>query len=417
MREGLVSRSLDVMDDTDTTFSSGRALPPTAIVWDSELLAYNFGPHHPMAPSRLASTAHLAQSLGIFDRSNVSVVKPDVASDSELQRIHDADYIEAVRRASELGEVNLERGLGTEDDPIFEGMHEASARLVSGSLLAADRIISGTALHAVNFAGGMHHAHSGSASGFCIYNDAAAAVQRLLDAGVSKVAYIDVDAHHGDGTQDLFYNDPRVLTVSLHESGNTLFPGTGFADDLGGADALGTAVNIALPAYTADQGWLRAFHSVVPQIVRAFGPEVIVSQHGCDSHARDDLTHLNTSIEAQREVALSISGLARSQCGGRWIATGGGGYAVADVVPKVFTHLLGISSGTPISTRAEVPEQWREAVRARVGRDVPGLMGDDVELWWRSWEAGYNPSDALDQSILATRKEIFPLYGLDPWFD
>lgn len=381
------------------------------------MTAYDFGAGHPMAPARLTLTAELAEQLGLFEPSSVRLAEAFVASDAELTTVHDADYVAAVRSVSENPRPMPERGLGTEDDPAFAGMHEASARLVGGSLRAVDAIIDGSAQRGVNFSGGMHHAGRGKASGFCIYNDAAAAVQRLLDSGVRKVAYLDVDAHHGDGTQDIFYDDPRVLTVSLHETGLSLFPGTGFADETGGPAAPGTAVNIGLPAYTGDGGWLRAFHAVVPQITRAFGPEVIVSQHGCDSHRADPLTHLDTSVDAQREAALSIGVLAQELCEGRWLATGGGGYSVTDVVPRVWAHLIAIVSGKPVPVRTEVPAQWRQRVLATFGAEAPVLMGDDVDLWWRSWEVGYNPADAVDRAIMATRKEIFPLYGLDPWFD
>jgi acetoin utilization protein AcuC len=309
------------------------------------------------------------------------------------------------------------RGLGTEDDPAFAGMHEAAARLAGGSLLAASRVLDGSALHAVNFGGGMHHASRERASGFCIYNDAALAVQKLLDGGVGKVAYVDVDAHHGDGTESIFWDDPRVLTISLHESGLTLFPGTGFANEIGGPKAEGTAVNIALPSGTGDAGWLRAFHAVVPQLVGAFQPEVIVSQHGCDSHRTDPLTHLNLSVDGQREAASAVGNLAARYSNNRWIATGGGGYNVLHVVPRSWSHLIAIAAGRPVPLRTPVPEDWRTYVEDKFGAAAPGLMSDDVELWWRSWEVGFDPNDAVDRSVMATRKAVFPLHGLDPWFD
>lgn len=387
------------------------------MVWDSSLTAYDFGPGHPMAPARLALTADLSEQLGLFGRGSVRVEEPFVASDAELATVHAPEFIAAVRSVSDDPKPMPEWGLGTTDDPAFAGMHEASARLVGGSLRAVEAIIDGSAQRGVNFSGGMHHASRDRASGFCIYNDTAAAVQRLLDSGVRKVAYLDIDAHHGDGTESIFYNDPRVLTVSLHETGLSLFPGTGFANETGGPEALGSAVNIALPAHTGDGGWLRAFHAVVPQITRAFGPEVIVSQHGCDSHLDDPLTNLGTSVDAQREAALSIGLLADELCEGRWLATGGGGYNVTGVVPRVWSHLIAIVSGKPVPVRTEVPELWRQRVLAEFGVEAPRLMGDDVELWWRSWQVGYNPADAADRAIMATRKEIFPLYGLDPWFD
>jgi len=382
------------------------------------MTAYDFGPGHPMAPQRLELTARLADSLGLFELPHVLLRAPEVASDVELQRVHSADYVAAVRRASEDPRASdPERGLGTDDDPAFAGMHEAGARLAAASLLCAEAVLSGEAVRAVNFGGGLHHASRERASGFCIYNDAALAVQRLLDGGVAKIAYIDVDAHHGDGTQNIFWDDPRVLTISLHESGLTLFPGTGFANEIGGPHALGSAVNVALPAHTGDAGWLRAFHAVVPQLVGAFEPEVIVSQHGCDSHANDPLTNLNLSVDGQREAATAVAGLAARYCGNRWIATGGGGYDITGVVPRTWSHLIGIVAQNPIPLTARVPEDWLEYVREKFGRNAPERMGDDVDIWWRSWEVGYDPGDAVDRSIIATRKEIFPLHGLDPWFD
>jgi len=382
------------------------------------MTAYNFGPTHPMSPARLELTSMLAEQLGVFARPGVTLLGARVATDDELAAVHSRDYIAAVRRVgADPGHSEPERGLGTEDDPGFLGMHEASARLAGGSLLAADAVISGTTPRAVNFAGGMHHASREKASGFCIYNDAALAVMRLLDSGVERVAYIDIDAHHGDGTQNIFWDDPRVLTISLHESGLTLFPGTGFANEIGGPNATGTAVNVALPAHTGDAGWLRAFHAVVPPLVRAFAPEIIVSQHGCDSHRDDELTHLLTSVDAQREAALSIARLAAQLCDDKWIAVGGGGYNIVSVVPRVWTHLMAIVAGRPLPLRTAVPEPWREYVAQRYGAVAPLLMGEDADTWWRSWEVGYNPGDAVDRSIMATRKEIFPLYGLDPWFD
>jgi acetoin utilization protein AcuC len=395
-----------------------KPAPPTTVVWGSDMTAYNFGPGHPMAPERMDLTARLARSLGLFDLEHLVVAAPEVATDAELESVHSADFVAAVRRVSEDPYATDElRGLGTEDDPAFAGMHEAAARLAGGSLLAASRILDGSALHAVNFGGGMHHAARDKASGFCIYNDAALAVQKLLDGGIRKVAYIDVDAHHGDGTESIFWDDPRVLTLSLHESGLTLFPGTGFANEIGGPNAEGSAVNIALPSGTGDAGWLRAFHAVVPQLVAAFEPEVIVSQHGCDSHRTDPLTHLNLSVDGQREAATAVGNLAARYCGNRWIATGGGGYNVLHVVPRSWSHLIAIAAGRPVPLRTAVPEDWRRYVEEKFGAATPGLMGDDVELWWRSWEVGFDPNDAVDRTVMATRKAVFPLHGLDPWFD
>jgi acetoin utilization protein AcuC len=406
------------------TFLPGldQTAPPTTVVWAPAMTAYNFGHSHPMAPERMELTAKLAGSLGLLDLDHVTVAAPDVAADAELCAVHSPEFVAAVRRVSENPDIpDHARGLGTEDDPAFAGMHEASARLAGGSLLAAAAILDGSAVRAVNFGGGMHHASRDRASGFCIYNDAALAVQRLLDGGVQRVAYVDVDAHHGDGTQSIFWDDPRVLTISLHESGLTLFPGTGFANEIGGPNAQGSAVNVALPAGTADAGWLRAFHAVVPQLIGAFEPEVIVSQHGCDSHRLDPLAHLNISVDGQREAATAIGNLAARYCENRWISTGGGGYNVVSVVPRAWSHLIAIAAGRPVPLRTPVPEEWRRYVNdkygAKFGVEPPEAMGDDVDLWWRSWEVGFDPNDEVDRTIMATRKEVFPLHGLDPWFD
>ena len=227
-------------------------------------------------------------------------------------------------------------------------MHEVSALIAGASVEAARRVWTGQTQRAVNIAGGLHHAMPGCASGFCIYNDPALAIQWMLDHGAERVAYVDVDAHHGDGVQAIFYDDPRVLTVSIHEGPQTLFPGTGYASETGGPGAEGSAVNVALPPGTSDAGWLRAFHAVVPQVLRAFGPEILLSQHGCDSHMDDPLTNLMLSIDGQRASYLALEQLAEELTGGRWIITGGGGYSLTSVVPRIWTHLLAIVAGAPL---------------------------------------------------------------------
>lgn len=264
-----------------STTSTPPAPTPAAVVWDSSLLRYRFSAEHPMAPLRLDLTHRLVEAFGLLDAPHVRIVEPPVATDEQLALVHDPEYVAAVRRAAATSSAEDGRfGLGTEDCPVFPDLHESAARIAGGSLVAAEAIWSGEVDRAVNFAGGMHHAARSSASGFCIYNDCAVAIQRLLDLGAERVAYVDVDAHHGDGTQSVFYDDPRVLTISLHETGISLFPGTGFANEIGGSAAQGTAVNVALPPRTGDAGFLRAAHAVVPPLLEAFAPDVLVSQHG-----------------------------------------------------------------------------------------------------------------------------------------
>ena len=230
----------------------------------------------------------------------------------------------AVRRSgADPTVLDARRGLGSEDNPTFEGMHEAAAHVVGASVEAARRVWTGEVDHAANIAGGLHHAMPDRASGFCIYNDVAVAIRWLLDNGAERVAYVDVDVHHGDGVEKVFYDDPRVLTISLHETGQMLFPGTGFPDETGGPGAEGSAANVALPPGTADAGWLRAFHAVVPPLVREFAPDVLVTQHGCDSHIEDPLAHLLLSVDGQRSSYLALHDLAHEVCDGKWLATGG----------------------------------------------------------------------------------------------
>src|SRR3954447_16379444 len=361
------------------------------VVWDDELLRYDPGEGHPMRPVRLAVTMALAKELGVLDRDPVTLIPAEVVAPDLLTRVHTEDYVAAVRRA-----VPSERyGLGTMDDPVWDGMHEASARVAGASVAAAQAIRSGRALHAVNIAGGLHHAHRSRAAGFCVYNDPAIAIRALLDDGVRRIAYVDVDAHHGDGVQEAFYDDDRVLTISLHQSGTTLFPGTGFPTELGNGDAEGTSVNVALPGFTGDAGWLRAFSGVVPVLLRAFEPEILVTQCGCDSHRVDPLTDLQLTVDGQRASYLALHDLAHEICDGRWLALGGGGYALADAVPRAWSHLLAVASGEPLDPSASTPQPWRRSVRDLFGVLGPERMTDrdGKEPSYEPWDAGVGDSD------------------------
>ncbi|SDC80574.1 acetoin utilization protein AcuC [Streptomyces prasinopilosus] len=389
---------------------SGR----TQLMWDEAVTGYDFGRDHPMDPVRLVLTRSLVGALGL-DRE-VTVVAAKTAGESTLRLVHREDYIDAVRAASaDPASADQSYGLGTTDDPAFAGMHEASALIAGQSVGAAEALWRGEALHAVNFAGGLHHAMPGAASGFCVYNDAALAIARLLELGAERVAYVDVDVHHGDGVQAAFWEDPRVLTVSLHEHPRTLFPQTGWPEETGADGARGGAVNVALPAGTGDGGWLRAFHAVVPELLADFRPQVLVTQHGADTHFEDPLAHLAVSLDAQRAVQVACHDLAHEYADGRWLALGGGGYAVAEVVPRSWTHLVGIAAGKPVDPATMIPEGWRQEVYARTRQLGPVRMTDGRRpVSWASWEDGYDPADRLDQAVLATRRAAFPLRGLLP---
>jgi acetoin utilization protein AcuC len=371
------------------------------LVFSEDLTKYDFGPEHPMAPGRVTHTIALARALGVLDR--LTVVPPPPIDIELLQTVHSADYIEAVQRC----EPDTAYGLGTTDNPIFPGMHEVAGLVAMATTEAARQVWTNDVGRASNISGGLHHAMPSRTSGFCVYNDVAIAIRWLLDHGCERIGYVDVDVHHGDGVQAIFYDDPRVMTVSLHETPVFLFPGTGFPYETG---AVGTAVNIALPPGTTDAGWLRAFDAVVPHVLRAHQPQVLISQHGCDSHRHDPLADLDLSLDGQRASYLAVAGLADELCEGRWISTGGGGYAVVHVVPRAWTHLLGIVSGEPIPPQTPVPEVWR----AEMGDGAPRTMTDGVDVSFEPFEDGYTPASRLDQAIMATRRAVFPELGLDP---
>jgi acetoin utilization protein AcuC len=389
------------------------------IVWDEQLTAYDHGEGHPLRPVRLELTMGLARRLGVLDRPGITFRSPEMASDELLGLVHDPLYVGYVRRVQPGQLVNAAGrhfGFGSADNPIFARMHEASALVSGASVTAAAAVWEGRAQRAVNLAGGLHHAMRDHASGFCVYDDPAVAIAWLLGAGAERVAYVDVDVHHGDGVQAAFYGDPRVLTISLHESGRTLFPGTGFASEIGSGDGAGYAVNVALPAGTGDAGWLRAFEAVVPPLLSAFKPQVLVTQHGCDTHWLDPLAHLNCTVDGQRTAYRRLAELAASCAGGKWVAVGGGGYEVGQVVPRAWTHLLAELTGEPVD--GSTPEDWQQEVTRRVGGPAPANLTDREPAGIapiaaaEPWEG--STGTALDESIDATRRAVFGFHGLTP---
>jgi acetoin utilization protein AcuC len=384
----------------------------TLVVWDDALLSYDLG-DHPLNPVRVELTMALAHELGVLSRAGVEVVRPRPIEEATLLRVHSPQYLAAVRAAPQ-DPFFQGYGLNTPDNPVFDGMHEASTLVASATVTAAEAVWRGDVRRAVNVAGGLHHAMPELASGFCVYNDPAIAIARLLDLGAERVAYVDVDVHHGDGVQEIFYQDPRVLTVSLHETPLALFPGTGFPHETGGRGAEGSAVNVALPPGCGDAGWLRAFHAVVPGVLRAFRPQLLFTQCGVDTHRLDPLADLRLSVDGQRASQLALRALADELCDGRWVATGGGGYALVECVPRAWTHLLATASGPALDPATPTPAGWRALAADRCpGREVPLRMTDDADAGYTPWDPGAD-ADAVDRAILATRKAVYPLLGLDP---
>jgi acetoin utilization protein AcuC len=350
------------------------------VIYGPRSLDYDFGSLHPLTPRRFGPGIDLLQAAGAerFD-------EPEPATDEQLRRLHASAYIAAVKDFSADPGLPSTMGIGPGDCPAFRGMHDASAAVAGGSLAAVEAILRGEALHAFHPGGGLHHAMAERASGFCIYNDVALAVAAARDAG-HRVLYVDLDVHHGDGTQALFYDDPQVLTFSIHETGLSLFPGTGFVEESGGPNAPGTAVNVPLLPYSGDASWLPALQRMVPALADAFRPTFLVTQHGCDSHAYDPLAHLRLTTAAYREALQLLDGIAHSHTEGRWFATGGGGYDVYRVVPRSWS-LIWLAQAhrqppdsTPAGWRdhwAETAERYHQAPPPETYLDPPDLAGPE----------------------------------------
>ncbi len=322
---------------------------------------YDFGPGHPLTPRRFGPGLDLLRAVGATPG-----LAPEPAPDDELLAIHGAAYLGAVRRFGADPGLAPAFGIAPMGDvPPFRGMHEAAAAVAGGSLAAMAAIIQGDVEHAYHPGGGLHHAMAERASGFCVYNDVALAISMARRAGL-RVLYVDLDVHHGDGVESIHGDDPGVMTVSFHESGRYLFPGTGFADEIGDGVAAGTVVNVPFEPFSGETAWLGAVRTLVPTLAAAFGPDVIVSQHGADSHAWDPLAHLRVTTTAIGEAARLIDTLAHRYAGGRWLATGGGGYEVYRVVPRAWalTWLAGAHRAAP----DELPDDWRQRWASEAAR-------------------------------------------------
>ncbi|TCJ19922.1 acetoin utilization protein AcuC [Rubrobacter taiwanensis] len=350
-----------------------------AIVHSPELEAYGFGDEHPFNPRRLRLTLRLCEELGLFE--GYSFVKPEPATVEDLQTVHSLNYIRRVQEAGKMQtdfETLVHYGLGTPDNPVFPDMHAACAYVVGGTLRACEMVMSGEATHAMCISGGLHHALRSRASGFCVYNDAGVAIARLRQEYPGlRVAYVDTDAHHGDGVQWMFYSDPEVLTVSMHETGRYLFPGTGETGELGRNAGRGYSLNVPLEPFTDDESWIECFEALVPEALRAFRPDIIVSQNGVDGHRLDPLTHLSATTRLYEHIPHRMHELAHELCGGRWVALGGGGYDHWRVVPRAWTFVWAAVSHQEVPER--VPEDWIRDHQPESPVALPSFMRDDPE--------------------------------------
>lgn len=336
-------------------------------------LAYQFGDDHPFNPVRLRLTEDLLDRIGAIQPADIVV--PPSATLEQLQAVHLTSYIATLSNSTTGDEPKLEHfGMNTEDTPWFPNVHEVTAAIVGGTIQAADMVMRGEVEHAYHMAGGLHHAMREKASGFCVYNDAAAAIAHVRKTFGAKVLYVDTDVHHGDGVQMIFYDDPDVCTMSIHETGKYLYPGTGFVYERGEGAGFGRSINLPMEPYTEDDSWMACFTEALTQVVEKFQPDLIISQHGCDAHRDDPLGHIACSMNIFHAMPRVIHELAHKHCGGRWVALGGGGYDWWGVVPRAWSML------------------WLEMVDHPLLRDLDRLREEPLPADWIAHWQGQAPA-------------------------
>ncbi|MFB9279903.1 acetoin utilization protein AcuC [Cohnella cellulosilytica] len=357
---------------------------------------YRFSDDHPFHPVRLALTENLLRESDALDQRQALPPLSLQEAEKMVRSIHRNDYIENVQALSvanpDRNTISQADRYGLEEDgdtPYFPDMHQAAIELAAGSMAAADAVMSGKATRALHLAGGLHHAFPDRASGFCIYNDAAAAIAHVRENYSARVLYIDTDVHHGDGVQWFFYTDPDVFTLSIHETGKFLFPGSGFPHERGDSSGYGSCLNIAMEPYTEDDSWLECFGRAIESAARVFRPDLIVSQHGCDAHAFDPLAHIHCSMRVYREMPKMIRDLAERYTDGKWVALGGGGYDHWRVVPRAWSLLWLEMNDHPllasIDAQADggpLPKGWPGVpVIRKPDYPLPSTWLDDAERW------------------------------------
>jgi acetoin utilization protein AcuC len=374
----------------------------TALIHSDAWARFDYGPEHPLRMERLGLTWRLMEALGLTRLPGVPVLEPEPADAAELARFHHQEYLGALQAADSGQEPprGSAFGLGRGDNPVFPGMWEAARLCAAGSLLAADLVAAGRAERVFHFAGGLHHAFPDRASGFCYVNDPVLAILRLRTHGL-RVAYVDIDAHHGDGVQAAFYADPNVLTISTHERGERLFPGTGFVREAGQGEGVGFSVNLPLEAYTDAAVYLPAFEAIVPPLLERFRPDVVVAQLGIDGHRTDPLTHL----------ALDIQGFVRAvrrivELSPRLLALGGGGYDLRNVA-RGWAAAWAVMNAVDLPP--ELPEAFVRAEAARYGFTSRGLWDESVAI---PEEIARAVRDYVDRQVDALQKVVFPVHGL-----
>ena len=377
----------------------------SVLIYSEDLLKYKFSNDHPFNQFRLKLTIDLLKKINALD--NKMIVPPRMATEEELCLIHDSDYINAVKLAgmNALPREKAENyGLGTEDTPVFEKMHESSSLLVGGTLEAVDQVMSGQALHALHLGGGLHHGFRGKASGFCIYNDSSVAIKYLQKKYNARVLYVDTDAHHGDGVQWSFYDDPDVCTLSIHETGRYLFPGTGNVNERGQGKGYGYSFNIPVDAFTEDDSWLHAYSESINEIAEFFKPDIILTQNGADAHYLDPLTHLSATMKIYREIPRIAHEIAHKYCQGRWIAVGGGGYDIWRVVPRAWA-LIWMEMTENSNSFGSLPKEWVEEWQHLAQVPLPTDWDDPENMY----EPIPRKAEIEEKNLRTVEKALYPL--------
>jgi acetoin utilization protein AcuC len=343
----------------------------TAVVIGEELRQYDLGGNHPLRPERLKIALALAKNYELI--SSVDILTPRLAKFEELLLFHTVEYVNKVKEYSRLGYGLLDAG----DTPAFSGCFEITSWIVGASLVGIEAIINGKADHVFNFSGGLHHAHQDKASGFCIFNDPAVCISVLKKKyGIKRIAYIDIDAHHGDGVMYGFYNDPSVLDIDFHEDGRYLFPGSGFSNEIGEGKAKGLKINIPLPPNVNDELYLEAFHRIVPAALRSYEPEIILLQSGADSHKGDPLAHLSITVKTYSEIALWLHKFVHEMCYGKIMIFGGGGYMLSNVA-RCWVKVLSVFLEKELSEK--IPDEWQKYYESLTHDQAPKTINEQEE--------------------------------------
>lgn len=373
--------------------------PAPAYLYSEELLRFDYGPAHPLRVWRLGLAHELIKLVGLD--LPATPIRP--ATLDQMAKFHDRRYLEVLAELSQgqtSEEHQLAYGLGMEDNPVFPGLYDLASLSAGGTLMACDLVAETGHPAAFSMSGGMHHAMAGRASGFCYVNDLAVGIKRLVELG-KRVAYIDIDAHHGDGVQWAFYDSTQVLTISLHQHPATLFPGTGSVEEMGRGAARGYSVNIPLWPDTDDDIYLQCFESIVPPVIEAFQPDYIVTQLGVDTFLTDPLANLNLTTRGFGETLKMM----RQMAAGKWIAVGGGGYHVVNVA-RGWTLAWAVIRGLEETLPQELPWDWCE--RLRIPLDERWLLDPKEKIRGRLWNrAQRDAEDVIDY----LRKNLFPLIG------